>query len=248
MKTYTLHVSLPGTGRVWRKIEISAEQTLEDLHYAIQNAYEWDADHMYSFFMSGKAWDQDSEYSLPDTGMPIGAPLIEEEEYEEEEMLVIDPGLDEEFTTALKAAIGDDKPPVSMQEMLVLLESNPSLRSPLVKMLSEQLGIPASILDMILNNANSLMNMTPPGMSSVMMGADMAGDVRSTTIGSLDLKVSQKFMYLFDYGDEWRFNVRVHAIDEDADPDADYPRIVESVGEAPDQYPSWDDDEWEEEE
>ena len=51
-------------------------------------------------------------------------------------------------------------------------------------------------------------------------------------------------MYLFDYGDEWRFKVRVHAIadfrDENADPDAEYPRLVESVGEAPEQYPAWD--------
>ncbi|MDY6875911.1 MAG: hypothetical protein SWK90_06890 [Chloroflexota bacterium] len=32
MKTYTFHVSLPGTGRVWRKIEMRADQTLEELH------------------------------------------------------------------------------------------------------------------------------------------------------------------------------------------------------------------------
>jgi len=38
VKTYTLHVSLPGTGRVWRKIEIRADQTLENLHFAIQRA------------------------------------------------------------------------------------------------------------------------------------------------------------------------------------------------------------------
>jgi hypothetical protein len=46
-------------------------------------------------------------------------------------------------------------------------------------------------------------------------------------------------MYLFDYGDEWRFKVRVHAINPDA-PAGDYPQTVESVGEAPEQYPRWD--------
>lgn len=55
MKTYTFHVSLPGHGRAWRKIEMRADQTLEDLHFAIQEAYGWDADHLYSFFMSGRA-------------------------------------------------------------------------------------------------------------------------------------------------------------------------------------------------
>ena len=57
MKTYTFHVSIPGTGRVWRKIETPVDQTLEALHFAIQGAYERDADHLYSFFMRGRAWD-----------------------------------------------------------------------------------------------------------------------------------------------------------------------------------------------
>ena len=48
-------------------------------------------------------------------------------------------------------------------------------------------------------------------------------------------------MYLFDYGDEWRFKVRVCAINPDA-PEDEYPRIVESVGKAPGQYPGWDEE------
>jgi hypothetical protein len=74
------------------------------------------------------------------------------------------------------------------------------------------------------------------------------GNVRTTTIDDLDLRSMQEFMYLFDYGDEWRFKVRVHVINEDADPDAEYPRLIESVGEAPPQYPEWDEEEdWEDE-
>ena len=48
------------------------------------------------------------------------------------------------------------------------------------------------------------------------------GDVRTTTIDSLDLRPRKKFMYLFDYGDEWRFTVQVHAINKKPDPDATY--------------------------
>ena len=65
------------------------------------------------------------------------------------------------------------------------------------------------------------------------------GNVQTTTLEELNLEPKQEFMYLFDYGDEWRFKVRVHAINLDA-PEGDYPRIVESVGEAPEQYPSWE--------
>ena len=68
MKTYIFHVSIPGFGRVWRKIEMEANQTLEELHYAIQAAFEFDDDHLYSFFMSGRAWDESTEYCLPEGG------------------------------------------------------------------------------------------------------------------------------------------------------------------------------------
>ncbi len=65
MKTYTFHVSIPGTGRVWRKIELVEDHTLEDLHWAIQEAFHFGGDHLYSFFMSGKAWDRSTEYAFP---------------------------------------------------------------------------------------------------------------------------------------------------------------------------------------
>ena len=74
MKTYTFHVSLPGFGRVWRKLELPGEATLADLHIAIQDAYDFDRDHLYSFFMSGKAWDSATEYSLPEGPVPGAAP------------------------------------------------------------------------------------------------------------------------------------------------------------------------------
>ena len=80
------------------------------------------------------------------------------------------------------------------------------------------------------------------------------GDVRTTKLEDLGLRLKQEFMYLFDYGDEWRFKVRVHAINPDAPEADDYPRVVETVGEAPKQYPygendgEWDEEEWEDEE
>lgn len=67
------------------------------------------------------------------------------------------------------------------------------------------------------------------------------GAVRVTTLEELGLEVGQTFLYLFDYGDEWRFKVRVHAINPAA-PEVEYPHIVESVGKAPEQYPDWE--EW----
>ena len=52
---------------MWRKIELKAKDTLEDLHDAIQDAFDWDNDHLYSFFMDGKFrnGDPDMEYTCP---------------------------------------------------------------------------------------------------------------------------------------------------------------------------------------
>lgn len=53
------------------------------------------------------------------------------------------------------------------------------------------------------------------------------------------LSEKQKFLYIFDFGDEWRFSCNVlHVTDEKCDE----PEIVKSVGEAPEQYPDFDDE------
>lgn len=52
--TYVFKVSF--AKNLWRRIEMSANHTLLDLHHSIQKAYEFDDDHLYSFFMDGKPW------------------------------------------------------------------------------------------------------------------------------------------------------------------------------------------------
>lgn len=47
---------------MWRDIET---RTLVALHRAIQRAFAWYDDHMYSFFLSGRDWDPSSEYTGP---------------------------------------------------------------------------------------------------------------------------------------------------------------------------------------
>lgn len=65
---YRLRVELAWVDDVWRRIEIRGDQTLDDLHLALQSAFDWDNDHMYAFFLSGQAWDQKTEYK----GDPLG--------------------------------------------------------------------------------------------------------------------------------------------------------------------------------
>lgn len=65
------------------------------------------------------------------------------------------------------------------------------------------------------------------------------------TLQKLGLKEGDKFKYLFDFGDEWRFQCRVLRYIEEA---TDIPCIVRSVGEPPEQYPDAEFDDIEEDE
>jgi hypothetical protein len=58
---YRLKVRLKWDRKIWRIIEIRGDQTLEALHLEIQDAFDWDNDHLYSFFLSGRRWDSLTE-------------------------------------------------------------------------------------------------------------------------------------------------------------------------------------------
>ncbi|MBI4668836.1 MAG: SEC-C domain-containing protein [Elusimicrobia bacterium] len=146
MKVYVFRVRLEWDEPVWRIIEIGESQTLHDLHLAIQDAFGWDNDHLYSFYMSGRAWDRGSEYS--------GDPLA--------------------------GAVADRSGRFAEESLL------------------SQLGL---------------------------------------------LK-GRKFLYLFDYGDQWRHEVEVAEIVE-REGAGEQAKIVEKCGESPDQY--GDDDSGDEE-
>ncbi|MEN6568262.1 MAG: plasmid pRiA4b ORF-3 family protein [Veillonellales bacterium] len=115
---------------IWRRIQLSSRHTLHDLHKVILDAYEFDDDHLYAFFMEGKPWRGEAYWSPQNDEGP--------------------------YADKIK-------------------------------------------------------------------------------LGSLNLEVKQKFLYLYDFGDEWTFSVQVEKIVE-TDAPALKPMILESRGEAPEQY------------
>lgn len=60
--TYIFKVSL--SKDTWRRVAIPADCTFEDLHLAIQRAFDFDNYHLYSFFLDGKLWSSDRLSSL----------------------------------------------------------------------------------------------------------------------------------------------------------------------------------------
>lgn len=132
--TYKISVSA-GSG-CYRHIEMSANSTLEDLHNAIQWAFDFDNDHAYAFFMDNDAWSNNGYYC---------------------------DGIDEHSPLAGEHTLFE-----------VLEEKKP-------------------------------------------------------------------FLYLFDFGDEWRFQCRLLSVKEKECKEA---TIVRSVGQAPEQYPDYDDEDF----
>src|SRR4029453_17825291 len=81
--TYTFRVRIlggvyaPPDGRqIWRELELTGEQTFGDLGEAIPLAFGFDDPHLWSFFLSGKPWDDATEYApspSPNHGRPARA-------------------------------------------------------------------------------------------------------------------------------------------------------------------------------
>ncbi len=66
------------------------------------------------------------------------------------------------------------------------------------------------------------------------------------TLAELELQPKQSFSYVFDFGDNWMHELKVEQI-APAD-GGSYPRVVASEGEDPEQYPSLDEDDYEDDE
>ena len=62
-----------------------------------------------------------------------------------------------------------------------------------------------------------------------------------TRIGDLDLAAKDVFHYLFDFGDDWWHRIRVESVAE-VPGQGKFVNLVKSVGEAPRQYPDYDED------
>jgi hypothetical protein len=64
-------------------------------------------------------------------------------------------------------------------------------------------------------------------------------------IGNLSLEPGSKMTYLYDFGDNWKFDVQLEAINP-PDNKIKKPKILEVHGNVPQQY--WSEDEYEEDE
>jgi hypothetical protein len=69
-----------------------------------------------------------------------------------------------------------------------------------------------------------------------------AKSVKGTKVAQAFGTIGKKMLFVFDYGDEWRFQVQLIALGEKT-PKTRYPRLIAAVGEAPSQYGDDEDEE-----
>jgi hypothetical protein len=266
---------------IQREIEIAANNTLGDLGFAILDAYDFDSDHLWSFFLSGKAWDRKSEYAYhgsdwdeDDGGFGDVMDLFPEgSEMRKLALLANDPAF--EPTDAFPADIDPSKLLAEMVTMLNEAAADaPREERPLIEEFAQLLAADPNPDFTKMSEAlqryvsddwepdDLAGEPTPLIPEAELAGLDLAGfgfpfeeddapDVDEILIREVlypGKTGKNEFLLLFDYGDEWHFGVKLLGTSDRVLPHAEYPRLTATRGDAPPQYPSWDDedDEWDE--
>jgi len=281
---YTFRIRILGCGmgyapenatEIQREIEIASNHTLGDLGFAILKAYDFDSDHLFSFFLSGKAWDKKTEYAFhgyddPYENMteefPEGSEMRKLAELAEDPdtdpTAPLPPEIDQEklraeITELFSAAIADAPDAergaleAFVQQVTTTPQLDPSqLPGALMRLVGDEPPPPPDLSTLLGIDLSGLLGLSDP------FGFDdeEAPDVDEVLIRAVPFpgKTGKKeFLFLFDYGDEWHFGVKLLGTSEKKTPRARYPRVTAKRGKAPPQYPSWDDEDdedWDEDE
>ena len=74
-QTYVFTAELVGFEGVRRTVAVRNDLKVVDLHYALQSAFGWDDDHLYSFWLDGSFWGAESaHYMHPEHARSLDPP------------------------------------------------------------------------------------------------------------------------------------------------------------------------------
>jgi hypothetical protein len=248
---------------MYRTIAIRSEQTLEDLHDEIQVALGWDDDHLYSFYLNGKK-DRDVYEFYGDTSSHLLMYDQMLEMLQNGNQLFVN-GDDEEYLADGDTIVNEETETKETEDMAAAeVQANNHKDTETEK--AEDMAT-AEV------QANNHKDTHENGHEDEDDDADEDDGewdwfcASNALIGELGLVKNHTFLYLFDFGDDHEFAVTVLDIlpHTEGDPD-DYPRLIDSKGEDPQQYwyadyleeewgkedewveDEWDDDEWDDDE
>ena len=223
-------------GRPYRVLAVRETSSLYDLALTINRAFGFDFDHAFGFFDNLKN------------------PYAAGERYELfadlEEDLELDEGdLEQTLNAALDEALEEELGALSEEERLELETSFKEMRNLIEGMDPDEAR--EVLVDNLLQDlpeedreeARALLTDVFDVTSMDDEDEPESRSVKGISVSEAFVK-GKKLLYLFDYGDEWRFIVQCQRIEE-AEPKKQYPKVLEAKGDAPEQYGEWD-EEWEE--
>lgn len=215
-------------GYPYRVLAVRETGSLYDLALSINRAFGFDFDHAFGFFDNLKnPYNARERYEL----------FVDlEEDLDEGE-------LEDAFNAALEEEFGD----VSEAERLELeatIKEMQRLTEGMDPDEAREALIAATLQDVPEEDKDVARGLLESVLELPDEDEPESRSVKNTPVSDA-FKKGKKLLYLFDYGDEWRFIVQCKRIEE-AEPKKRYPKVLESVGDAPEQYPEWEEDEeWE---
>lgn len=217
-------------GQPYRLLAVLPDSSLYELAQAITDAFSFDFDHAFGFYDNLQHPYQAKErYEL---FVDLEADEAAELEPDDEIAVAIAGALAAIDNDALDERIQRAVREIMQEELLA------HIPSALQEQARERLP---GLLDALAEEAT-------PGLAETFAEEDEADwleeealGVRDSTVAEAFNQVGKKLLFLFDYGDEWRFIVKFMRAEE-AQADVEYPLLVESVGEAPEQYPELEDE------
>lgn len=218
-------------GRPYRLLAVRPKTSLYDLAYAITDAFGFDFDHAFGFYDNLRnPYRSEVRYELF-----VDLEVQEAEAAEPPDEVAV------AIMAAFAALDADALQARTQQAIREVLQDELLLHIPAALQGQARERLPALLEAMAEDAVPELSEAFDEAEEEAWVEPEALG-VREVTVAEAFDRVGEKLLYLFDYGDEWRFVVKFMRAEE-AQSDGDYPRLVESVGEAPEQYPELEEEE-----
>lgn len=242
-------VKVPGERRSpYRVLGVPHDADLYALAAGIVGAFDFDFDHAFGFFDGKDPYCSGVKYELfHDADVQ---PMLGEAAAPSEAQVAISLLLEvvdrrkvmADTTTFLTRRLGEELLPLVPERLRAEVEAELNIVAADLLDLDdiETDGLPPGFREAL----------TQPGGLEQMLqlygAASAAGDTDAPVErGVKGVPVTEPFgrtptwTFLFDYGDDWMFDVTYQGL-QDAPPRVRLPRVLDSLGTAPEQYPDWD--------
>jgi hypothetical protein len=218
----------------YRLIAIESSDTLYDLASAIVDSFDFDFDHAFGFYDNLKnPYNSRVQYEF-----------FDEDEDDEEELSEAE----EAYYNALTEAEEELRQRIMQATLQVIKDTllprvAPHLRKEVEELIEEETArieadsrMEAELLEVLESAAEKPSSEAMQALLQFLPTEEpITRSVKKTSIAEVFTQPGHKMLFLFDYGDDWRFEVELVRT-EPRQSKLSYPSVLQRVGKAPRQY------------